>query len=546
MLTLKKTVAIGLGLFWAVTLFSTDAQALSTERWTNGDFYGIFFNRYDPNFYTGFAPRVQEKERITIHVARGNQVRIRMVLSDKTINNYLLDQVARHSLYSEVIDKKIITLTTNMAWEKYHARFEGEKLDALAAKRSDYTDAQWKQLNLDYIEKLVPGRLHHIQKDFGRMVDDFAQLLKQSDPVESLAAKLALINDFFPHRIFLTDLTEEREAAFSRLTALAGAGDMTAFREQARAFFNDITNNIYSLENNRLDYYEFTTIYPVGTYDATTTYNGLTIPKITTTGVWWLTPKKRGSGITGMIDYISTRGYYGVMPWMPYQHAGGSLYNAFHNPGISNWIGGHRLLPVEWKNVTEGSRNGKPFLRVSVTSRGPVSHGCTRLNSGHLAEFREMLPSTSKDMEHIMVYRSLSPHYDVFDLDGDGKDQVMGVQYYIAFRHTKSRVAKQIWAQNNRKDFYQWLYGDEINYGPIGEVTFDEAYDGRFLKRKALKNKRYKNISLYEAPYEPEYLQFYVIAGTDIFSRKAVEFNTEMRRVGYGYELDRKKLLLEE
>lgn len=546
MLILKKAIAVSLGLTWGVLLLAADAQALSQDRWTNGDYYGIFFNSYDPNFYTGFAPRVQEKERITIHVARGNQVRIRMVLSDKSINNYLLDQVARHSLYREVIDKKVITLTTNMAWEKYDARFEAEKLDELVAKRSNYTDAQWKQLNLEYIEKMVPGRLHHIQKNFGQMRADFAQLLKQHGPADKLTEKLALINEFSPHRIFLTDLTEEQDAAFSRLVALARSEDLTAFREQARLFFNDITSNIYTIADNRLDFYEFTTIYPLGTYDATTTYNGLTIPKITTTGVWWLTPKKRGSGITGMIDYISTRGYYGVMPWMPYQHAGGSLYNAFHNPGISNWIGGHHLLPVEWKNVTEGSRNGKAFLRVSVTSRGPVSHGCTRLNSGHLAEFREMLPSTSKDMENIMVYRSLSPHYDVFDLEGDGNDQVMGVQYYIAFRHTKSRVAKQIWAQNNRKDFYQWLYGDEINYGPVGKVTFDEAYDGKFVKRKALRNKRYENIHLYEAPYEPEFLQFYILAGTDKFSRKAVEFNTEMRRVGYGYKLDRKKLLLEE
>jgi len=541
----KKILTLSSGLLLTLMMLSTNAMALSRERWTNGDHYGVFFNTYDPNFYTGFVPRVQEKERITIHVVRGNQVRIRMVLSDKTIENYLMDQTTRHNLYEEVIDKKIITLTTNMAWERYHGRVKEEKLDELVANRANYSDEQWKQLNLEYIEKLVPGRLHHIQKDFNQMTDDFAGLLAQSESADNLAAKLDLINEFFPHRIFLTNLTKARDVAFTRIIALAKSGDMTAFRPQALDFFNDITDNIYPIDNDRLEYYEFTSIYPVGTYDATTTYKGMTIPRITTTGVWWLTPRMQGSGIAGMIDYISPRGYYGVMPWMPYQHATGKLYNAFHNPGISNWIPGHHLLPEQWKNVTGGSRNGKPFLRVSITSRGPVSHGCTRLNSGHLAEFREMLPSTSSGMENIMVYRSLSPHYDVFDIDGDGNDQVMGVQYYIAFRHNKSRVARQIWAQNNRRDFYSWLYGDEINYGPIGEVTFNEAYDGKFSKRKAMQNKRYENISLYEAPYEPEYLQFYIIDDTDKFSRKAVEFNTELRRVGYGYHVDRKKLLLE-
>ena len=105
---IKKTTVVLFCLFWAVAVFSGNALALSSERWTNGDFFGIFFNNYDPNFYTGFAPRVQEKERIKIHLARGNQVRIRMVLSDKTIDHYLADQVAKHDLYQEVIDKKII------------------------------------------------------------------------------------------------------------------------------------------------------------------------------------------------------------------------------------------------------------------------------------------------------------------------------------------------------------------------------------------------------------------------------------------------------
>ena len=118
-------------------------------------------------------------------------------------------------------------------------------------------------------------------------------------------------------------------------------------------------------------------------------------------------------------------------------------------------------------------------------------------------------------------------------------------QYYIAFRHTNARVAKQIWAQNNRKDFYAWLYGDEIKYGPIGQVTFKEAYGYKFLKRKALQGKKYQNIKLHEAPYEPEYLQFYVINGVNKLSKKGVDFNLEMRRVGYGYKVDRKILLLD-
>jgi len=541
-----KIFSLTILMCWTTILSANEVLALSTDRWTNGELYGVFFNDYDANFYTGFAPRVQKRKNITIHVARGNQVRMTMVLTDKAINNYLFDQVARHDLYQEVIDRNIITLTTNMAWETYDERFKQEKLAELVATRNTFDDEQWRKINLDYIEKLTPGRLHHIKKDFSQMVDAFYIALADRGSITRLEDKLDLINTFFPHRILATDLSKEQDVAFAQLISLAGGNDKITFTVKAEAFFLDITNFVYSIDNGKLDYYEFTSIYPVGTYDSMTKYKGKEIPNITTNGVWWLTPRKKGAGIVGMIDYISPRGYYGVMPWLPYQHAGGSLYNAFHNPGISNWLAGHPLMADEWKNVTEGSRDGKPFIRLSITSRGPVSHGCTRLNPGQLTEFREMLPSTSEDMDRIMVYRSLSPHYDVFDLDGNGWEQVMGVQYYIAFRHTRARVAKQIWAQNNRKDFYQWLYGNEMNFGPIGEVTFDEVYDGKFIKRKAVKGTRYENISLYEAPYEPEYLQFYVLPGTKVFSRKGVEFNQEMRRVGYDYTVDRKKLLLEQ
>jgi hypothetical protein len=108
-------------------------------------------------------------------------------------------------------------------------------------------------------------------------------------------------------------------------------------------------------------------------------------------------------------------------------------------------------------------------------------------------------------------------------------------------------VAKQIWAQNNRKDFYDWLYGDEMNYGPIGQVRFDEVCEGKFVKLKALEGKTWRNLRLYEAPYQPETLQFYKIKvkGVERLSHAGMDFNRELRRVGYGYQVDRAKLFLD-
>lgn len=324
--------------FFLISLASPSFSKPRVERWADTKPYGVFFNNYDPNFYTGFAPRVQERERIEIHLGRGNQIRVRMVLSDKTIENYLPDQVARHELFNELIEKNIITLTSNMAWEEYHEKIIKEGLHDLAKKKGSISKEDWQKLNLSYIEKLVPGRLHHIRIDFNKMVQDFMALLKSSDQPAKLEARLELIDAFFPNRLFLYDLEKDREIAFDELVGLAKAGDSAAFRPKAEEFFHSITNRIYPVKNGFLDYYEFTSLYPAGTYDRTTPYKGMVIPEITTTGVWPLIPRKHGSGFLGMVDYISSAGYYGLMPMLPYQYAGSQSYNAIHNPGISHWM----------------------------------------------------------------------------------------------------------------------------------------------------------------------------------------------------------------
>jgi len=114
-MTRKLLVTFGLALV-AVAGVDGYGSALSQDRWTDATPHGVTFNDYDPNFHASFVPRVQERERIKIHLVRGNQLRVRMVLSNATLYNYLLDQIAKHDLYQEVIEKEIITLTSNTVW----------------------------------------------------------------------------------------------------------------------------------------------------------------------------------------------------------------------------------------------------------------------------------------------------------------------------------------------------------------------------------------------------------------------------------------------
>ena len=521
------------------------ADALSRERWTNAQPYGFFFNDYGPNFYVGFVPREQDRNRIDIHLGRGNQLRLRIALSEQAIASYVADQVARHNLYKELIDKQVIQLTTNTAWEEYEKTFAAAGLADLAKQQASMPPAQWRERSLQLLTKLMPERVYHVHKDWNRMLDDWRARLAAGEPPTSVEAKLDAVNDLFPHRMLVTDLDATEDAALAELVQLARGADTAAFRTKAEALFHTLTNHVYPVANGSLDYWEVTAIWAAGTHDSLTTHDGHQIPEITTQGVWKLIPREHGKGFLGMVDYISSEGYYGLKPMLPYEYAGGITYNAIHNTGISNWIAGHPILPKEWAKETSGSRDGKPFRRVALTSRGPVSHGCTRLNDGHLAELREMLPSTSKDMEGIVTYRNVSQCWDVFDPKGDGDDRVMGVQYYIAFRHTDSRVMEQIWTQNDRQSFYEWLYGPEMVYGPVNEIVIKDGCEGKFVGRKAREGKTFRGMKVYEAPYEPETVQMYQIKGVDPYSREGMDFNRELRRVGHGYTIDRKLLRLD-
>ena len=72
---------------------------------------------------------------------------------------------------------------------------------------------------------------------------------------------------------------------------------------------------------------------------------------------------------------------------------------------------------------------------------------------------------------------------------------------------------------------------------------FNFAFD--VVGKRAREGKTYKGLPLYEAPYQPETLQFYKIKGVGNTTNKGYNFNRELRRVGYGYTVDRKILLLD-
>ena len=65
------------------------------------------------------------------------------------------------------------------------------------------------------------------------------------------------------------------------------------------------------------------------------------------------------------------------------------------------------------------------------------------------------------------------------------------------------------------------------------------------VRSKALDGKTYRDSPLYEPEYPEDAIQFYLLNKARFSSNPGFEFNRELRRVGYGYTPDLKKLFLE-
>src|SRR6185436_19983594 len=113
---------------------------------------------------------------------------------------------------------------------------------------------------------------------------------------------------------------------------------------------------------------------------------------------------------------------------------------------------------------------------------------------------------------------------------------------YLAYRSNEHTPVKT-WVSNHREPFYRWLYGANIDYGPVGKARIKDVPVCRFVGRKAVERTTYRDLPLYEPTFAPEPIQFF---RTEVAfdSAPGFELNRELRKVGAGHTLDRGRLLL--
>ena len=508
---------------------------------------GVYFYWYEPSFYTGFAPRTQDPQRVHIRLSRGNQVRVTVVLGDQELDAYLGDLLTRQRTYQELIDAKVIELTTNREYERFVARLEQAGVAQAASGHDMAGPEAYRQKSVEIMSALNPERVFRIKIPADTVVASWhAQLAGMSaEDLTSTAKQLDATNAILPGRVNMYQLSPELATSLSRAVEVARTEkpDSPAFREVALAFLDRATSGHYRVHDGVVEAVEFTAIYPAGTIDATTTYKGERLPEFGVSGAWPLIPRTQGRGVVGMVDYLSPNPGYGFITMLPYEHAGGIVYNAFHNAGVRCALGETPFLPSAWRRVM-GERDGKKaYQNLWIVSRGPTSHGCTRLPSGHMSELRQIVPSESKVLERVATFRSLPQCHDVFDLKGDGSPAVMGVQYYLAYKN-RDHTPIRSYVTNRREPFYRWLYGDNIAMSGVGQARLKQVPTCRFALKKASEAQTLTDVPLYEARYAPEPMQFYRIKPVAFDSTPGFEFNRELRKVGAGHVTDRSKLLL--
>src|SRR5262245_40591036 len=165
----------------------------------------------------------------------------------------------------------------------------------------------------------------------------------------------------------------------------------------------------------------FTHIYPVCTFNQYTSLHNRQIPEYPTPGRRALTTHQR----TETIDHVPIDEIYSYSPWLPYMHVGTRLHNALHTLFWRMRPAETSFLPPEWRTMSNA--DGVPRQYLWLLSRGPMSHGCTHVNAGHIAELRQLLPADGDRLGDVDVFYNTSALYDVFDIDGDLKPEVMGV-----------------------------------------------------------------------------------------------------------------------
>lgn len=550
-----KRMSIGIGLACTIALSGLAAKA---QNYTIEDYNksliknGVAWDSskggtYLPSFYTGFAPRVEDPNRIHIHLGRGNNLRLTAPLDEYTILTYMYGLKKREALFDQAIAQSLIQLKQQnqlgmyksvMASSAYNINGLIQDLES-----GRITREQFYAESLNVLSKLNNGRVFSIRLDLSAhierwkgAVEKFLALTAGASADKIIAknpqATITLINELVWGRVNLILATPAIKAKL--IEAINNRGDTAALEKSALELLDLATNGRYNFKVLRqgqlqsaihkdasgrtvLEYSEFTAVYPNGSVkDYTHDRDGNQIPKIREIGA--LNFIQRSSHD---VDHIRSEGFYGYIPKMDYTTTGNGMHNPAVRTSLKSSIYKHLFKDLE---IPAGNDT------LWIVSRGGVSHGCTRMAAGHILEVRDIFPSNEKRMTQVKYFGNETADYDLFDINGDGQIEVMGVNYLLAYAIAADsgegyrEGAGLIEQSQNREEFYKVLYGTKNQYRMEGnDLIFTNPYISQFIleKEKAERAKAFSiklngDFKLYEQAYEKDKMQFYKMSSAEM------------------------------
>lgn len=512
--------------------------------WTPG---ANAINGYYPTFYTGFAMRSEFPERIHVRVARGNQTRVSVILDEATVSDYPFDLAKRYAFYRQVTEGPGKALNIAPSGGKFLPQLsffnqivESREYGLLPFVKRAQQGAEKPEdvyrKGLELLTALNPGRVFHLKIDLKAEFNRWRQETQKrsggnlakimNDPKMIVTA----INTLVQGRINFTEKPSAEVLSKLQTAADLALQDASDDRFLPAAFdlFTAVTGTKYRIRvlgangqwqpavqcgtgSCTLTYPEFTTIYPTGSAEAFTSDEfGNRITSFATPGLWqFLNYPGRE------VDNIRNEPYYGFAPKMDFEGIG----NGFHNPAV-------RFYGVS-KAAKEAFGIQPAHNTLWAVKRGGVSHGCLRLPLGHVWEFRQILPVENSKMTKVMFFGNNSQDFDVYDVDGDGTPEVMGVQYMISYGMQGAgglarREGAGLEINADRKvEFYRNLYGAKNVFRQEGsrfvftnpKTSLPSHLD---YKKKGVSTRItvFGDYPLYEQSYEKDKVQFYTLGSS--------------------------------
>lgn len=515
------------------------AQAFSVDEYNQNLIqHGISWSSktsstFMPSLYLGFAPKVETANQIHFRLGRGNQIRLTAVMDEMTVLTYPYNLKARYDLVKKSIDQKYIQVQAQNQFVLFEKVILSSGVLGLIQdlESGKITEADYKAKSIELIKKLNPGRVFDFKMNFSDVVSrwaasSLANYLKQTSASEfkSYALKnpqqtIALVNEILPGRMNVFSMDESLIQSLDQVVqSISKNGvDFTSVQKMVQ-FVQSTTQNRYQIQCSaqtacQVNVLEFTAIYPNGsTIDATTDRTGNRIPRIREVGALsFLDNPGRFD-----VDHIRNESFYGWAPKMDYTPEG----NGIHNPAVMT-----NLTLDAFKSLITEFNIPSDHTKLWIVSRGNVSHGCTRMSSGHILEVRNIFPTTNEEMKKVKYFGNASTDYDLFDIDGSGTFKVMGVQYYLSYGLMSSegdgyREGKFLIPESlNKISFYQQLYGKQQFREENGDVLFINPYISQFqlekvgnVRAKAFSQQYKGEFKLYEQSYEKDKLQLFTMA----------------------------------